>query len=152
MNQSYSSSSVWRTESPRPLHYSVWLAVDQTGSFLLLLAFAATIGILAWHITGSILFGLFFLLLLSAMMWNVFLPIQYELNTDGVVRKVFGRKTIIAWEDIKHYRVRRDGILLFSQYERYSLEAFRGHFLPVPSSLMTEILYRFRFFVDQDIE
>ena len=81
--------------------------------------------------------------------WFVFVPVHFEINATGIVKRTLGRRSFIAWEDIRVYQVRRNGLLLLPRSDRYPLEAFRGFYLPIPSSLTTEVLYRFRAFVDR---
>lgn len=109
----------------------------------------ALIGLTVWHRTEEFLFGLFVSGVLLLTLWRAFVPAYFEINADGIVRWAAGQRMFIAWNDIKVYQLRRNGILLLPQRDRFILEPFRGVFLPVPPALMAEVLYRFRVFVDK---
>lgn len=149
MGQPYSSANQFPAESQKPLYYSVWSVVDRKGTVLSLLAIVLVAGFIVWRQTGGVFFGVLAVLALLSTMWICFVPIHFEINSEGIVRGIFGRKRFISWDDIRIYQVRSNGILLLPQKDRFLLEAFRGFFLPVPPSLSTEVLYRFRVFVDR---
>lgn len=112
--------------------------------------FTATIVIVAVWLSTEVLFAILFAsLVLFLTIWRVFVPTYYELNTEGVIRRTIVRKYLIAWEDIRAYEIRTDGIILLPRNDRYFLDFFRAYFLPVPTSLVPEVLYRFRIFVDK---
>jgi len=89
------------------------------------------------------------LLLILLYVWYIFLPVRMEINNNGIIRTVLGRKRFIRWSDIRGYQIRYNGLLLLTQHERFILEPFCAFFLPVPKGLMTEVLYRFRLFVGE---
>ena len=101
-----------------------------------------------WHYSGGMAMGAGLLLILLSV-WYIFLPVQLEINSHGIVRSVLGRKQLIRWSTIYAYQIRHNGLLLLTQQERYLLEPFCACFLPVPKGLMTEVLYRFRLSVGE---
>ena len=133
----------------RSLHYSFWMLFEQKGTSLFLLLASAALSVGLWYVTasppmGAVVFGFFLL-----TFWRTFVPVSFEINNDGIVRGVFGRKLFIAWEDIRSYRVQPTGILVFPHADRYLLEPFRGFFLPVPKELREDVRYRFTFFANR---
>lgn len=136
-------------EKPKDLFFSSWFVVDQKWNALVLLIVALTVVTLVWWKTGSSFWIPPVVIVLCLPIWRIFFPIHYELNTDGVVYRILGRTRLIAWDDIKIYKIKSHGILMLPHRDRFSLEDFRGFFLPVPTSLMPEVLYRFRVFVDR---
>lgn len=149
MSQSYVSTGGWKTECQKPLFYNVWLIGDQKWNALFLIAALITVVFAVSHLTHSLISGFLCFCVLLPTVWCIFLPVHFEINSEGIVRAVLGRKRFIAWEDIRCYQIRRKGILLLPQNDRFFLESFRGYYLPIPSSLTTEVLYRFRVFVDR---
>ena len=136
----------------RNLHYSLWILCEQKGMsiFLLLVATALSAGL--WHSTASPLLGITVFGVFLLTFWQTFVPMSFEINSDGIVHGTFGRKRFIAWEDIQSYRVQPTGILMFPHTNHYLLESFRGFFLPVPKELREDVQYRFTFFVDQTVD
>ena len=106
------------------------------------------VGLAVWHYGGGLAMGTGLLLILLTV-WYIFLPVRLEINNNGIIRSVFGRKKFIRWSDIHAYQIRYNGLLLSTQSERFALEPFCAFFLPVPKGLMTEVLYRFRLFVGE---
>ena len=152
MSPSESTSGSWKDDEQRPLHYSSWLLLERKGTAVLLLLIAAAVSIVFGRIVdssfwGAATFGLFFL-----SIWRAFVPVYFEINTNGIVRWTFGRKKFIAWEEIRSYKTQPNGILMFPHTEHYPLEPFRGFFLPVPELLREDIQHRFVFFVDRIVD
>lgn len=148
MTQTFSSSLSLPPEVRKPIFYTIWQIVDLKWYALTLLAVIGLLVFTLWQSVGGILVPLLAALLLLASVAHIFVPIQFEINGDGIVRNILGRRRVILWEDIHTYRVRRNGVLLIPQSRHYAIDFFRGYFLPVPPSLVPEILYRFRICVD----
>ena len=132
----------------KPIYYSVWLIVDQKWNVLVLGLVAASICLIAWHYGNEYVAAVGGLLILFTI-WSVFLPVRLEINAQGIVRSVLGRKWFIRWGDIRAYQIRYNGLLLLTQQERFALDPFCAFFLPVPKGLMTEVLFRFRLFIGE---
>jgi hypothetical protein len=132
----------------KPIYYSICLVIDQKWSALVLGLITTGVCIAIWHYSGgfAMISGLFLTLL---TVWYIFLPVQLEINNNGIIRTVLGWKWLIRWSDIHAYQIRYNGLLLLTQQERYVLDPFCALFLPVPKGLMTEVLYRFRLFVGE---
>ncbi|MDR1963478.1 MAG: hypothetical protein LBQ50_06840 [Planctomycetaceae bacterium] len=149
MSQAYPTTIGWTSESEKPLYYSVWLIADQKWNAVFLLGTALAVGIVVWQSGRNPILELITVLFLLGTLWQIFVPVHFELNSGGIIRRSFSRKRFIAWSDIRSYQIRRNGILLLPQSDRFLLEAFRGFYLSVPTSLMPEVLYRLRVFVDR---
>jgi hypothetical protein len=136
-------------ENEKPLFYSVWLIVDQKWNAVILIGVAFLVGVLILQSENSFLPELVSLFFLLLTLWYVFVPIHFELNSAGIVYSSFARKRFIAWDNIRVYQIRPNGVLLLPRTHRFFLESFRGFYLPVPPSLIPEVLYRLRIFVDK---
>jgi hypothetical protein len=132
----------------KPIFYSVWLLADQKWSVLVLGLVITGVFLAVWQY-GSLYTVITGLLLILLTVWHVFVPVRLEINSNGIVRSVFGRKWFISWSDIRCYQIRYNGLLLFAHRDRFILDSFCAFFLPVPKGLMTEVLYRFRLFVGE---
>jgi hypothetical protein len=132
----------------KPIYYSICLVVDQKWSAVVLGLITACVCLAAWHYSGGLTM-LAGLLLILLTVWYIFLPVRLEINNNGIVRTALGRKWFIRWGDIRAYQIRYNGLLLFTQQDRFVLDPFCAFFLPVPKGLMTEVLYRFRLFIGE---
>jgi len=132
----------------KPIYYSVCLVIDQKWSVAVLGLVTVCVSLAAWHHGGGIVMATG-LLLIFLTVWYAFLPVRLEINNNGIIRTVLGRKWFIRWGDIRSYQIRYNGLLLLTQHERFALDPFCAFFLPVPKGLMTEVLYRFRLFVGE---
>ena len=132
----------------KPIYYSVCLVINQKWSVLALGLVTTGVCLATWHYSGGLAMLAGLLLILSTI-WSVFLPVRLEINNNGIVRTILGRKWFIRWSDIRAYQIQHNGLLLLTQQERFILEPFCAFFLPVPKGLMTEVLYRFRLFIGE---
>ncbi|GHT47382.1 hypothetical protein FACS189454_09740 [Planctomycetales bacterium] len=132
----------------KPLYYTVWHLFDQKAAVVALGLVSTGTMVLVWHTAGWLAMLVVFLLLLFPI-WYIFVPVKFEINDQGIIRTIFGRRWILSWTDIRGYQVRYNGLLLLSQRDRFFLESFTGFYLPVPPGLMPEVLYRFRMFVGE---
>ncbi len=150
MSQIHVVQSGWKPEHQKPLFYRVWLVGDRKWHALFLLAVMAVVVTGVFHTTESFFSGFLAFCMMLSTIAALLLPVHIEINAEGIVRTILGRKSFIAWEDIRGYRTQRNGMLLLSRKTRFLLEAFRGCFLPIPPSMMPEVQYRFRIYVDKD--
>ena len=132
----------------KPIYYSVYLITDQKWSVAVLGLVTASVCFASWHYSGGIV-AIIGLLSILLTVWHIFLPVRLEVNSNGIICSVLGRKLLIRWSDIRGYQIRHNGLLLLAQQDRFILDPFCAFFLPVPKGLMTEILYRFRLFVGE---
>ena len=132
----------------KPIYYSVCLMIDQKWSAVVLGLVTTGVCLAVWHYSGGIAMVTGLLLMLLTV-WYIFMPVQLEINANGIIRSALGRKWYIRWSDIRAYQIRYNGLLLLTQRERFALDPFCAFFLPVPKGLMPEVLYRFRLFVGE---
>ncbi len=144
-----SSSFSQATEIQRPVVYTVWQVVDMKWHVLFLVAVVASVVFALWQSVGGVLVPTVAAILLLSSMASVFVPVRYEFGGEGICRSVLGRRKMIAWNDIRSYQIRKNGMLLLPRSERFLIDFFRSTFLPVPPSMMPEILYRFRVCLDK---
>jgi hypothetical protein len=132
----------------KPIYYSVCLIIDQKWSVVVLGLVTTGVGLAIWHYSGGIAMMTGLLLMLMTI-GSIVLPVRLEINNNGIIRSVLGKKWFIRWSDIHAYQIRYNGLLLLTQPERFALDPFCAFFLPVPKGLMTEVLYRFRLFIGE---
>ena len=137
----------------KPVLYSVWQVVDMTWCACMMAATAVFVVLFLWERAGGdwIVPGVAAAMLLMSML-PILLPVKYEITSDGICRKLLGWRKMVKWDAIQCYQVQKNGLLLIPREERFWLDYFRGFFLPVPPSMMAEILHRFRVCVDKQTE
>jgi hypothetical protein len=67
---------------------------------------------------------------LSIALWQFFLPVAYEVQSQGICRQAFGRTRIVPWHAIRAYRPCAIGIMLFQRPDPAGIDALRGLFVP----------------------
>jgi hypothetical protein len=132
----------------KPIYYSIRLAIDQKPSAVVLGLITMGSAIAIWFHSGTIAMIVGLIMILSTIAY-IFLPVRLEINSNGIIKTMMGRKWLIRWSDIRSYQIQHNGLLLTTQQERYILDPFSAYFLPVPKGLMAEVLYRFRLFVGE---
>lgn len=74
--------------------------------------------------------GLAASLILLVPLWRLWLPISYELNSEGIEQRVIGRLRKIPWRRFRAWRHHRDGAYLWSSPEPVR-SLLDGYFLPL---------------------
>ena len=67
---------------------------------------------------------------LAVSSWRCLLPTSFELNPDGVHRRVLGRHRQIPWEQIRRWEMCPRGVLLLPWADRWAMDAFGALYLP----------------------
>jgi hypothetical protein len=106
-------------------------------------------GFLVYWTTGQVHLAAIAVVPLSVALWRFFLPVQYELNDDGVQQSVLGRHRGVPWDCVHRYEICRTGVLLlpFSDYCR--MDVLRGLYLPWGGH-RGEILSRIHYYLDRE--
>lgn len=78
-----------------------------------------------WPLAGGVVF-----VVLLATLWRFWLPMQFELGSQGISQTVLGRTSRILWTSVRNYQVRSCGILLYSDAVLTPLSPLRALYLP----------------------
>lgn len=113
-----------------PLRWRVWLMAEHPGSLIGGIVLGVGVwGIVRWVTGQGYLGGLAVGVVIMAGWW-FFLPISYELNSEGVIRGIGRLRWKIPWEAIGRYEVMDSGVWLLPTPRPSLLEVFRGVYLP----------------------
>lgn len=145
------SEAVWKEDDLENLSYRVWLLRDRKVSTLIIAVAAIGLIFTLWQIAPVVHLVAFATLVLGLASWRYFIPITVHVTHDGVERYFLGKRQLILWSEIKTYECFNSGISITPSVQRYSLLPLRSTFIPVPLSMIDEVRYRFRFFIDKDI-
>ena len=97
--------------------------------------------------TGRLHLALFAVLVLTVALWRFFIPVLFELNTDGVNQWVFRRHRRISWNEIRRYEICSKGVLLLPHADSRPMDAFRGLYLPWRNR-REEVLAQVHYYLD----
>jgi hypothetical protein len=111
-----------------PLAWRSWPIVDEWQQIwpvpAVLLVISASIGL----VTGNYEFALLAMASTALVLWRLWLPITYEINSSGIDQTCFGRTVRTPWSAIRLCRVERDGVLLSP--DAGPLDCWRGLYVP----------------------
>ena len=116
--------------APEDLVLNIWGLRDLGwfGWLNLILAMAVSYGV-SW-LTGWPAAGAGVLIVLVLTLWRFWLPMRFELGSQGITQSVLGRTSRIPWTVIRNYQVRTRGVLLYPDAVLTPLSPMRGLYLP----------------------
>lgn len=117
-------------EVPPPLRWRSWPAGESLWrTFAGVAALTAAAGVVQWVAQRPALTCLAVAVLVIAS-WRFFLPVEFQLNEEGVEQRVLGRRCRIAWQAIEDHQVCASGVWLLPWPDRRPWATFRGLYLP----------------------
>lgn len=136
---------------PPPVRWEHWPAQAHPLVAAALSAGVVATGWLAAEVTARPYPGWLAAAALLVAFWRFFLPVRYELNSDGIHRVVLGRRRRIPWQSIRSFRADAGGVLLLPFPDPCPLDALRGEYLPW-NDHRAEILAFLHYYVASDQE
>lgn len=70
------------------------------------------------------------LAVLLIALWRYFVPVTFELSSDGVTQSVLGRKRRIPWRAIARHETADAGVLLLGEEDPSLMAPLRGLYVP----------------------
>ena len=131
------------------IQYRVWSLWEQKLTSLAIFALTAGLSLTVYHVTGKSYLAITACVLLLGSVWRLFIPMQFELSTEGISRWTFGRRRMILWSDVRAYTFQEEGILILPHTARFSLDAMQGLFIPIPQKYRIAVQRRFLFYVEK---
>ena len=101
-----------RRSPPPPLHWRSW-PIEEGGATAWFLAcvLGGFMALAGWQ-TGSAPWALVAGAAMATAAWRYFLPVHYEINSQGVFQTAFGRRQRISWRSIGRVEVGHEGVLI----------------------------------------
>ncbi|MGL6195886.1 MAG: hypothetical protein ACRC2T_13805 [Thermoguttaceae bacterium] len=130
------------------IQYNFWPIWERKITALLIIIAVCAMTQVVYSLSGKLHLALFASAFLLMSVWQLFVPIHVEVNTDGITRFMLGRKRKFSWQEIRNYVFQPEGVLILPNQVRFPLDAFRGIFIPIPPQYCSAIRQRFGFFVD----
>jgi hypothetical protein len=69
---------------------------------------------------------------LAVTLWSFLLPVDYEVATQGLRRRVLNRTRVVPWHAIRAYQLRSSGIVLYQRGDPAAVDLLRSMYIPYP--------------------
>ncbi len=131
------------------VQYRIWSLWERKLTSLVLLSLIFGLTFAVYVSTEKTYLALAAGILLLGSVGRMFVPMQFEMTTEGITRWTLGYRRSFPWADIHSYVLQEEGILILPHRIRYPLDAFRGVFIPIPQKYRIAVQRRFLFFVEK---
>jgi len=136
------------TGPPPSVQWRSWPLRDGVLGATVVVGALAGAGVSVWSLTAKVHLALLAAAVLAIALWRFFLPVWFELNSEGVSQFVFGRRRRVPWRGIRRYEVCASGVLLLPHADPCPLDACRGLYLPWGENRQ-EVLAQVRYYLDR---
>ena len=144
-------NSSWTDEPPPLVRWWSCPIRDSILSGFVVLAGLTAAGMGVHAATGRLHLALFAVLALTVALWRFFIPVLFEVNTDGVNQWIFGRHRRISWNEIRHYKICSRGVLILRHADWRPVDAFGGLYVPWRNR-REEVLAQVHYYLDPSEE
>jgi hypothetical protein len=117
-------------DSPTPFKWRSWPVVDEARRSWPLIAVLAAVAVLAGWMTSDVFAGLLVAAVLAAAVWRLWLPVTYEINSQGIEERCFGRQKRIPWSQLIAGEIHAHGISFQFELQDRAGCMWRSFFLP----------------------
>ncbi len=131
------------------VQYRIWSLWERKLTSLVLLSLTFGLTFAVYVITGKAYLAFAVGILLLGSAGRMFVPMQFELTTEGITRWTLGYRRTFPWNEIRSYVFQEEGILILPHRIRYPLDALRGVFIPIPQKYRIAVQRRFLFFLEK---
>jgi len=131
------------------IQYRIWSLWERKLSSLVILFLTVALTLAIYRLTDKTHLAVAACALLLGSVWRLFIPMQFELSSDGITQWVFGYRRTIHWREVRSYVIQKEGILILPHRTRYPLDAIRGIFIAIPQEYRIAVQRRFLFFLER---
>lgn len=117
-----------RRVAPPPLRWRSWPMEEGGPPAWLLTGLLLGLTALVGWVMASAAWALVACGVLALAAWRYFVPLNYEINAQGIFQEMFGMRRRITWRSIGRIQLCRDGVLLAPA--DVCCPALRGLYLP----------------------
>lgn len=117
--------------SPAAISWRVWPLADGEGRAWLWLVLVGVFAFVAAEIMQEPIWGGVVLVLFLVSLRRLFVPVTYQLSSDGIERKMWRGWRRISWRKVRRYHVFPDGIFFAFTQEPEAFDSFRGVYVPL---------------------
>ena len=141
------TSSAWAGHPPPAVRWKAWPLRDRWWASPAILAAWILVTGLVYLASQRIHLALIAASVLTLAGWRLILPVQVDLDQDGVHQSVGKRYRCIPWNEIRRYETDRRGISFYPFKEPCPTDAMRSLYIPWGAH-KDEIMSHVRFFLD----
>lgn len=145
------SQASWTDEPPPLVRWRSWPLRDNPLVGVLILAGVLVAGMYVFRASTQLHLAVGAAAVLAVAGWRFFVPVTFELNSEGVHQWVFGRHRRIPWTEIRKHRIFPSGTLLLPYEREAPIDVLHGLFLPW-GRRREEILAQLRYYLDPPAE
>jgi hypothetical protein len=120
-------------EQAATLTWRTWPLANRRRWSWLAVILIAGVGVGVWYLSGGLLLALAAMAGLATTLWQFFLPVEYEIASHGLRRRVLGRTRLVPWHAIRAYRLSPAGIVFYQRSDPGNFDLLRSMFVPYPS-------------------
>jgi hypothetical protein len=88
---------------------------------------------------------------LAATLWSFLLPVDYEIASQGLRRRVLRRTRLVPWHAVRAYQLRPTGVVLHQRSDPGAVDMLKSMFVPYPSDA-DELLVAMRQYASHAVE
>jgi hypothetical protein len=130
---SRSAAQPVQQEASEMLAWRRWPLVDWPRSSWLVVVMIACLGASVWYSGGGWVLGVTAAAGLAATFWSYLLPVNYEVASIGLRRRVWNHTRLVPWHAIRAYQLRPSGVVLYQRSDPGAIDVLRSMFVPYPS-------------------
>jgi hypothetical protein len=116
--------------APESVALASWPLRDRPLRAWALLAAVAGASLLVGRFAPSVLYGWLALAILALTSWRNWLPVRFEINSNGVTETAVWRTRRIPWTAVAQHEIHREGVLLLPDAAVNALSPLRGLYVP----------------------
>jgi hypothetical protein len=140
-----------RPEQEDLLAWRSWPLVDaRRWSWLVLVVLASVVGGV-WYLGGGWMLAGVAAAALGVTLWAFWLPVDYEVASLGLRRRVLNRTRLVPWHAIRAYQLRSTGIVIYQRSDPGIVDMLRSMFIPFPPEA-DELLVAMRQYASHAVE
>jgi hypothetical protein len=117
------------------LSWRSWPLRDRPRWWWLPIVGILSIAALVAYVGESLLLALVMAMALAASLWQLFVPIDYEMGPLGLRWSALGRWRVLPWHAIQAYQPRSTGVVLYRRDDPTNIDLLRSLFLPYPNDV-----------------
>jgi len=130
-------------ENTPALAWRAWPLVEVRPRTWLLILTIVLLGIAVGVLGGGWPLSVLTVVGLSAIYWQLFLPVDFEVTAHGLRRRTLGRTRLVPWHAIRAFQLRSGGIVLYQHSAPTKIDLARSMYIPYPSNA-DELLFAIR--------
>jgi hypothetical protein len=132
--------------APPPVRWRSWPLAERRSHAAGLAAVLFLVAVIVYWQTGSTGWSIAATALMALAMRRSLIPVQFELNANGLMERSLGRNRRIPWTSIRRYELLSDGVVILPVTHPVPLDSLRSRYVPWGGH-REEVLAQFRYYL-----